>query len=229
MALLTAALLAGGGAAAAVPDRALRAAEEAARAGNHDAAVEQYRALQVDYPDDPRVLFGLGCAHYRKAESLPEGVDPAQRAGIYQEAQAVFDRLLGAADPAVRADAGFNRGNCVAQRAALVPDTSFKEKVQALRQAVAAYEAVLREHPDHAQTRQNLDHVRYRLRSLLQNPPDGEDAEQQPQEEPPPPQQQQVFRFFQQAYTELPGARAVVGEDSDTVELRRQDAAGGTP
>lgn len=210
------------------PERALRAAEDLARQGDLAGAVEAYRGLQVDHPDDARVLFGLGAAHYRHAESLGDGAAPDQRAALYLEAQSVFERLLGAGDLRLRADAAFNRGNCFARRAGLIPDAQRKEKAQALRQAAAAYEEVLREHPGHAGAAQNLDHVRYRLRTLLQQdePPP---QDQQPEGTPPPPQPQQVFRYFRQAHTEIPGARAVVGEDSEVVELRRPGVGGTTP
>lgn len=208
-------------------------AEALVAKGDWEGALEAYHALQVEHPNEDLVLFGLGCAQYRKAEAMPEGADPAARAALYSEAQATFERLTTSSNPRVAADAAFNRANCVAQKAALLPEQEFKPKVAALQQAVGAYESVLASHPDHTAAQGNLDHVRYTLRMLQQSKPeeqenkDDKGDENKDEQKKQPPQQ---IIFFTDAQTEIPGAQAVVSPDSDTVELVRPSAApGATP
>ncbi len=211
----------------------VRQAEELVTKGDWEGALEAYRALQVEHPNEDLVLFGLGCAQYRKAEAMPEGADPTVRGALYSEAQATFERLSASRNAHLAADAAFNRANSLAQKAALLPEQDFKPKVAALQQAISAYEAVLASHPEHAAAQSNLDHVRYTLRLLQQNKPqeqekkdDKGDEKNEDQEKQPP---QQII-FFTEAQTEIPGAQAVVSPDSDTVELVRPNAApGATP
>jgi len=85
------------------------------------------------------------------------------------------------------------------------PQQLYKIAVQSFEDAVAQYEDLLDRRPDHAGAKQNLDHVRYLLKSMLQNPPpppeqqqDGQD-EQQDQEKKDQEQDQQQQQEQQQA------------------------------
>lgn len=208
-------------AAAASLHAGLQHAESLASKGDWDGALDAYHALQVEHPNEDVVLFGLGCAQYRKAEGMPEGADPTDRGALYTEAQSTFERLTTSSNAQVAADAAFNRANCVAQKAAMIPDQQAKPKTQALRQAIAAYEAVLASYPEHAGARKNLDHVRYSLRLLQQNMQEqkNEDNKNEQSDDKQPPEPPQQIALFTEAQTEIPGAKAVVSEDSDTVQL----------
>ena len=158
-------------------DEQLEQARAHLKAGNPARAIEVYRELQVDYPDDPAVLFGLGCAQYRRAEQHVEAEQAEEAAAMFEKARGVFDRVVSAQGADVAADAAFNRANCVARVAELTPAREkYQEAVAALRKAEAAYEAVLREYPDDARAKMNLDHVRYSLKKLLQRPPEAQES-----------------------------------------------------
>lgn len=182
-------------------------------AGNPARAIELYRELQVDHPQDPAVLFGLGCAQYRRAEQHVQAEQPEEAAKMFEAARGVFDRVLSAEDARVAADGAFNRANCVARIAELTPaGEKYDEAVAALRKAESAYEAVLREHPDDARAGQNLDHVRYALKQLLRNPPEEQEKEDDQQDD-----QQNAASVFEYAETDIEGADAKT--EAETVEL----------
>ena len=146
--------------------------------GDVDGAVALYRDLQTDDPESDVLYYNLGRAHYEGAMQ-EAGLDAHEDAlASIEQAMEAFEKVLHSADPEVRRDAAYNHANCVAQVAKLSATAQkHQETVEAFEQSVAEYEDFLRQHPDHEGARNNLDHMRYLLKSMLQNPP--------------PPQQQQ--------------------------------------
>lgn len=222
------ALLAGAAHAESRASRLARAHEKL-RESDPAAALEILRELQVEEPGDERVLYALACAQYRIAEAKQAvqrpGEDPA---AAYREAQAGFEALTGAKDPAIARQASFDRANCLAQTAKLGagdPERA-KEAIAGLRNAAAAYEAHLLRFPDDKGARQNLDHVRFLLKTLQQK------EEEQPKEDqqggPPPEQPPAAMLSVRNPATEIPGAKAVVSEDA-IVQLVTPSAPGATP
>ena len=194
--------------------RGLEEAADVLAQGDAAAAVEAYRELQVAHPDAPEVIFGLGCAQYAQAQAKRDAADAEAAAAAFEEAQATFERVTNADDQQVARHAAFNRANCLAQRAKMIPaEQNYEAAVGALRRAADAYQAVLDDYPGYDAAQQNLDHVRYLLKQLLRNPPD---------------KQEQQVTVFTYADTELPNATAEIRDDT-TVELKRAPSQGGQP
>ncbi len=71
---------------------------------------------------------------------------------------------------------------------------------------------MLSEYPEDARAAQNLDHVRYELKKLLQNQPEKQEQEDDQQQD-----QEGLQSVFEYAETDIEGAAA--NAESDTVEL----------
>ena len=200
----------------------LRGAYGLAEQGDFEQALEALENLEVDYPDQPGIDYTAGTILYRKAQGLAEGGVPDEAAAAYDAASKEFAGLTSHANERVALDASFGRANAMAQSAKMLatPET-FKEGVAALRGAEQAYVELLKRAPEHPGAQQNLDHVRFTLKQLLQNAPE-QPPEEQDQEQPPPPQQVPVVGLFRGASTQIPQAEATV--DGDTVRLQRRGA-----
>lgn len=190
------------------------------------AALELLRELQVESPGDERVLYALGCAQYKMAEAQGGAAGaPAGAAASFKEAQASFDALSRAKDPNIARQAAFDRANCLAQAAkqAMANPQQAAAAADSLRGAVSAYEDFLRHYPDDKGAQQNLDHVRFLLKKMLRENKD--QNKDQKQDKPKDQKQQEAVLSVRNAQTEIPGATAVVGEDS-TVKLVAPGNAG---
>ncbi len=195
----------------------LEAAAAQLQGGDAAGALQAYQDLLVDYPDAVEVAFGAACARYRFAEQALAAAQAENAVKGFGEARAAFDSLRQSRDARIRREAAFNAANSLAQTALIIERAAPpQEAVAALRDAAAAYEAVLREHPGHAGAQQNLDHVRYRLKLLLQQP---KQEQEQQQQEQPPQEQPKLFSVFLDARTELDSARAEIHPDEAMVEL----------
>jgi hypothetical protein len=159
-------------------EQRLREGNALLRGGDIDGASGVYRDLHFEEPDSDRLHYALGCAHYEQAERLL-GEAPDEAAQAFTRARESFAAASWSRDPVIRRNAAFNEANTLARVAMTLPQEIGQEAlVQAFGNAVNAYEDVLRRFPDHADARQNLDHLRYQLKKMLQNPP----QEQQQQE-----------------------------------------------
>lgn len=195
----------------------IAAAEELVRKGDAAEAVAAYQALQVDYPGEAAVLFGLATAQYRRGEALI-GEQPQEAVTAFQEARTAFDRVLEGEPTRFSAHAAFNRANCIAKVAAAIPPDQHQQAVAGYRAAAAAFEAVLKAYPDYEAARRNLDHVRYKLKTLLQQPPENQEESEEPEDQPPQDQPPRVGVFLN-ATTELEKAEAKVSGDNEVLEL----------
>jgi len=202
---------------AAVPLSAFAATKEdalrALRGGNYDDALAQFQELQVAEPENPEILYGLGCVQYQRGLSRREANQAEEAKAAFQEAQAAFNGVLAGSGEHLHADAGFNLANVITQEAETAPAEDPKAQIAKWREAVAAYERVLAGAPSHEGARHNLDYARYKLKQLLQQPEEEKQDEQKPDEQPP----QQIMTIFQSANTDIPGAQAIPSEN--TVEL----------
>lgn len=153
--------------------------------GKFQEAIDLYRQVQVDAPELESVRYALGCACFNRAESLLI-TDPTQASAAYQEASAPFQGLSGASDAALRREAQLGALNCAARLAEIearpqeyidaadkstVPVDEFKARVAKLRQVSQGYEQFLRQYPDNAAARRNLERLRYFWKRMLQEPP----------------------------------------------------------
>jgi tetratricopeptide (TPR) repeat protein len=217
-ATLVMAIFWGGSAPAASLQKELERARALLDAGDAAAAEELYRELQVEAPESGPVIFGLACAQYLAGKQQAAAQSPDLAAGAFDAARETFQQLISLQDKSLRESAVFNQANCLAQKAKLLdPMQQYDARVAALREAVTAYETILRENPEHAGAQQNLDHTRFLLKTLLQEPPEKQDQEDQEQQDQPPDQPPQGFSLFTEAGTDLPGARAIAVDNTARV------------
>lgn len=178
----------------------LNAANDLLRKGDIQGALDGYRDLRVDAPESPELLFNLGYAKYQEGLRTVEGGTSTPEANPFEEALASFEKAQAFGTGSLRQDAAFNRANCLAQFAKHMSDeTEQGALIEAYQRSVSAYEDVLRQYPDHGGARKNLDHMRYLLKKMLQNPPpppeeqegkgENEPQEEQQQDEQQPPEQ----------------------------------------
>lgn len=162
------------------------------RAGDPDAALESFRDLLTETPDSDLVQYSIASAQYQKGLQTMdvEGVEEGTK--VLSTAQKAFDELRASNTEFVRQNAGFGAANCTAQLAKRMDEqVQYKERIQALQKAVNEYEQVLSEYPGHEGAQTNLNHTRYLLKRMLQNPPpeqksedgEGEDEGEQSQEQ----------------------------------------------
>jgi len=184
----------------------LKKAQELTVSGQPDQAVEALREAQVDHPDAPELNYALGEALYAAAAARAEA-DPAAALEMYAEAERMFGVAESAAPPEWKPRAAFARAAALARAALAHPaeKEQHQEAVAALRGAITAFDKFLEEHPDHPGAQTNLDHLRLRLKELLQNPPEKQEGQEQ---QPPPEDQKQPPRaYFLNIDTKWPGAR----------------------
>jgi len=206
----------------------LQEAEELLAQGDYAAAMARYRELQIDFPDEPEVQLGIGCAEFANAESAANAGEVGPASEKYLDARSAFERVLESAEGKVWQAAAYNRANSMARMALLLPEEEqWQPKVSALEEAIEAYEQLQRDFPEHAGIAQNLDHSRLALMELLQNPPPDEEPPPETSEQDSPPPPPAVIQVFTHADTEIPRARARIVEGQPTVELIAPEQAGG--
>jgi hypothetical protein len=156
----------------------LQKGHELLRNGDPEGALTQYRDLQTEDPESDALYYSIGCAQYEESMQAVQQKAPQDALASLETAKASFEKVLTARDPGIRRNAAFNHANTVAQIAMQsAAAQKYEETTKAFEESVKEYEAFLKQHPDHEGARKNLDHMRYLLKSMLQNPP--------------PPQQQQ--------------------------------------
>lgn len=142
------------------------------RGGDADGALAQYRDLQTDDPESALLYYNIGCAEYKRGMQETELKAARDATQSFQQAKAAFEKVRVAPDPALRKEAGFNYANSLTREAEQAGGAQqYEQSVKAFKDAVAAYEQFLKDYPDHAGAKKNLDYVRYRLKSMMQNPP----------------------------------------------------------
>lgn len=154
--------------------------------GDPDGALESFHQLLTEEPNSEFVQYSIATAHYERGLKELDSVVSEENLGILYEARDGFDKLRNTEDTFLRKNAPFNAANSVAQIAKHYDvQLQYKEKVQAFKDAIVAYEKLLRQQPDHEGAKTNLNHSRYMLKSMMQNlPPDqnevnaGDDQEQ---------------------------------------------------
>lgn len=183
--------------------------------GQPGAALEQCREAQVEYPNSAALLFAIASAEAAVAEErLREHA--GEEAGVqFRSARETFTRAAAKNPARFGPAATYNAATCLVHLdATFDPASAYDERVENLRRAVAAFEACLEAYPDHEKARKNLDHARYQLNLLLQDPPDPGAGEDQSGDEGG------GVAELQSATTEIPEATAEV-IDGRTVVLRR--------
>jgi tetratricopeptide (TPR) repeat protein len=204
----------------------LAAANALLQQGLYDEATSALQELKVDHPDEPAVDYALGAAQYQRAEGLRAAGKGEEAMAAYQDAETRFSGIAQHADSGVANAAAFARANALTQQAKLTASSEkYKESIAALRNAEAAYVELLTRDPGNTGAQKNLDHLRFQLKQLLQNPPQNETPPEQEKQEPPKdqPPRPVMISVFHGASTELPGAVAVA--EGNIVTLQAPEGA----
>ena len=187
--------------------------------GDFEGAREVYRNLQIEHPEDEIVYYSLGCADYEEGQSVSALQDPQGSIEFFESARDAFGQAMTSRDEWLRVDASLNHAKSVAQiakqRVALGDQ---KAVIAAFEESVGAYEQVLERYPDHKGARHNLDHMRYLLKRMLQNPPKSNEQSQEQQEQEGQQDQQQQQQGQQQQDQNKPG-------EQDQEEQKEQQEA----
>lgn len=157
---------------------------ELLRKGDVEGALKTYRDMQVESPESPELYYNIGCAQYESAMKDIQSETPDLAFESLKQAEASFDKVATARDPELRMSAAYNRANCAAQLAKQsVAAGKTKEAPALFESAVKAYEDVLKRYPDHPGAKTNLDHMRFLLKKMLQNPPPPQEQQGEMQDE----------------------------------------------
>ena len=150
------------------------------RSGNPEAASTVYRDLQIEEPESDLLYYGMACAAYESA--LTKFTEQANDEAVEALKRAMdgFERASISPNGEIRTGARYNLANCLAQEAKhLAGAGDHQATVDAFKASIEAYEQFLESHPDHVWARQNLEHMRYFLKKMLQNPPPEQEQDQQ--------------------------------------------------
>jgi outer membrane biosynthesis protein TonB len=183
------------------------------RNGDIDAALQAYRDLQTDEPESELLYYSIGGARYERGKQEVAAGAFKDACASFQEAKDSLDKAVNASDPELRRQARFNSANCSAQIAMQsVAAQEYENTVKAFEECVKEYEDFLRLYPGHEGAKTNLDHMRYQLKKLLQNPP-----QKQPQQQG---QDQQNDQQKQEQEQEQTGQS---GQQKDSKQQQEKD------
>ncbi len=145
-------------------------AQEAARyfqEGRYDDALEIYRLLALENPDDPRLTYNAGVAAFR--------------AGQYTEAMEQFDAASLAPDLELQQQAHYNMGNTLYRAGESTED--FKLKSETWKNAMQRYQNALTINEADTLAQDNLNFVKKRLEELEQQQQEQQQDQEQNQDE----------------------------------------------
>lgn len=152
--------------------------------GKPDAALQAYRNLQIDEPESELLYFNIGCAQLETADEPATEEDSVAAVEALSAAKASFDKAAMAEHPDIRRDARFNRVNCDSRLAKqLAASGDHEAAVSAFEDSIYGYEDFLEQYPGHPGAEKNLNHMRYLLKKMLQNPPPEQEQQQQSEEQ----------------------------------------------
>ncbi|MCH7959830.1 MAG: hypothetical protein IID08_06855 [Candidatus Hydrogenedentes bacterium] len=149
--------------------------------GDSDAALTAFLELQVEQPDSPKVQYGIASAWYVEAlTALASGEEGAKGLEKMADARAHFESMDTAADSAMSGLASFGTANSTVQIARhSEPMENYEETVDAFKESIRGYERALDQYPDLEVAKTNLNHARYALKTMLQNPPPKQQQEEE--------------------------------------------------
>lgn len=157
--------------------------------GDTQGAVAEFRDLQVAQPESEVVTYSLASAKYKQGLLDAKNQAPEDAITRFSEARTAFDELHASEDPFIRFNAAYNAANCSAQIAKnSIGSGKHDETVAAFEESIQEYERLREQRPDHEGVQTNLNHMRYLLKTLMQNPPpeqqqqSGEGEEEEKQE-----------------------------------------------
>lgn len=154
---------------------------ESLQSGESEVALAVFMDLQVEQPDSPEVQYGIASAQYVQAlAAMASEEDGAKGPEKMADARAKFEAMDTATDSAMTGLASFGVANSTAQIALhSEPMENYEEMVNAFKDSIREYERALEQYPDLEVARTNMNHARYALKTLLQNPPPKEQQEEE--------------------------------------------------
>ena len=151
--------------------------------GDIEGALATFHELETDQPENDTVHYSIAAARYKQGLRDLQGEAADAAVETIAQARAGFLELASSPDPFVRRNAAFNAANCTALMAKQAAAMGDQEKaVEAFEGSIRAYEQVLMDQPTHSGALRNLEHMRYLLKKMLQNPPPPQEQQQQQQE-----------------------------------------------
>ncbi|MBI5115927.1 tetratricopeptide repeat protein [Candidatus Poribacteria bacterium] len=108
--------------------------------GKYEEALKEYKAAQVDSPNDERIMFNLGNAQYKL--------------GRYDEALSEYTMSAGDTNPRIRAQSRYNAGNAL-------------YRAGKLEEAVEQYRKALENDPNDEDSKFNLEFVQREIRRRM--------------------------------------------------------------
>jgi Ca-activated chloride channel family protein len=148
-------------------------------AGEHEAALAEYRQAEVLMPESPRLAYNQGIAHYRMGE--------------FARARELFSAALATRDLELEAKIKFNVGNCHYAEA-LEKMANLDEAIEQLRTAIEYYLDALEINPEDGDARANIETAQLLIKDLL----DKLKKQQEQQQSSSPENQQQEGQQEQQ-------------------------------
>lgn len=163
--------------------------------GDSESALSAFLELQVERPDSPEVQYGIASARYVQAlAALASEEQGAKGPEKMSDVRAQFEAMDAADDSTMAGLASFGAANSTAQIALhSEPMENYEGTVDAFRESIRGYERALEQDPNLESAKRNLNHTRYALKTMLQNPPqkqkqddegDGDDGDEGDQGEP---------------------------------------------
>ena len=138
------------------------------RAGEPDAALAVYEQIEERTPDSPALQFAIGCAHFMRAFATAENGDAGAALDGFTTARDRFARVLESGQGSLEPDALYNQATAAAYRAEMLDTTANRDgTLDAIREAVDLYEALLERYPDYAAAARNLQRVRFLWKQVL--------------------------------------------------------------
>jgi len=192
------------------------------RSGQSAEALQCLLEARVEHPESIALLFAIAGAEAALGDRLLEGHDLEGAKKSFDGARETFERCAG--DPKLAAAAAYNAATCLLRvDVVLERKQDHEARVENLKAAVEAFADLVESWPDQERARKNLDHARYRLALLQQNPPKQAKQDEEKGEEDDQPSSEVAG-----ASTQIPDATVEV-EDGAIVVLRTKPRAEATP
>jgi len=142
------------------------------RGGESQAALDSFLKLKTESPDSVLVNYSIASANYALGLEALQGDNSELAKEKFETAKDGFFDLRNHPNTFIKENVPVNIANCSAQLArSLNPQENFQERLAGLKQAINEYETALRITPENRQAKNNLNHVRYLAKQMLQNPP----------------------------------------------------------
>lgn len=194
------------------PREAIDKGNQLAQSGATEDGLNVLLEARVEAPESVELLFAIAGAEAALGDRLLEQHDLEGARSRFMDARATFGRCANA--PHLAGGAAYNAATCLLRLDnVLERGKDYAGRVENLKAAVAALEAVVSAYPDQPRAKKNLDCARYRLALLLQSPPsESENQDGNGQEDEPDP-----ASGVAGASTQLPGATVEVESGSVVV------------